>query len=57
MVKPQQLQRFEDAKNGSMATTDHSAHSPLYWSWRTSSHQLGSTIVLDRDANHLKVGA
>lgn len=49
MVKPQQLQRFEDGKNWSMATTDRPAHSPLYWIWRTSSPQLASAIALDSD--------
>ncbi len=37
MVKPQQLQRFEDGKNWSMATTDRRPIHALYWSWRTSS--------------------
>ncbi len=32
MVKPQQLQHFEDGKYWSMATTDRPAHLPLYWS-------------------------
>lgn len=49
MVKPQQLQRFEDGKNWSMATTDRPAHSPLYWSWRVNSPQLASAIALDSD--------
>lgn len=49
MVKLQQLQRFEDGKKWSMATTDRPAHSPLYWSWRTSSLQLASAIALDSD--------
>ncbi len=49
MMKPQQLQRFEDGKNWSMATTDRPAHSPLYRSWRTSSPQLASAIALDSD--------
>lgn len=49
MVKLQQLQRFEDGKKWSIATTDRPAHSPLYWSWRTSSLQLASAIALDSD--------
>lgn len=49
MVKPQQLQRFEDGKNGSIATTERPAHSPLYWSWRTNSLQPASAIALDSD--------
>lgn len=47
MVKPQQLQHFEDGKYWSMATTDRPAHLPLYWSWRTSSLQPASAIALD----------
>lgn len=49
MVKPQQLQRFEDGKNWWIATTLRPAHSPLFWSWRTSSLQLTSAIALDSD--------
>lgn len=49
MVKPQQLQRFEDGKYGSIATTLRPAHSPLYRSWRTNSLQLASAIALDSD--------
>ncbi len=49
MVKPQQLQRFEDGKNGSIATTERPAHSPLYASWRVNSPQPASAIALDSD--------
>ena len=49
MVKPQQLQRFEDGKNRSIATTERPAHSPLYWSCRVNSLQPASAIALDSD--------
>lgn len=49
MVKPQQLQRFEDEKNWSIATTERPAHSPLYCSWRVNPPQLASAIALDSD--------
>lgn len=49
MVKPQQLQRFEDGKNRSIATTERPAHSPLYRSWRVNSPQPASAIALDND--------
>lgn len=54
MVKPQRLQRFDDGKNRSMATTDRPAHSPLYWSWRTSSPQPASAIALDSDGGQFR---
>ncbi|CAI1544182.1 Uncharacterised protein [Serratia quinivorans] len=47
MVKPQQLQRLELGKYGSIATMLRPAHSPLYCSWRTSSPQPASAIALD----------
>ena len=47
MVKPQQLQRFEDGKNWSIVTTLRPAQSPLYCSWRTNSFQPASAIALD----------
>lgn len=47
MVKPQQLQRLEEGKYWSIATTLRPTHSPLYCSWRTSSLQPASAIALD----------
>ncbi|CAI1532597.1 Uncharacterised protein [Serratia proteamaculans] len=47
MVKPQQLQRFEDGKYGAMATSERPPHSALYASWRTNSPQLASAIAFD----------
>lgn len=47
MVKPQPLQRFEDGKNGSIATTEHPTHSPLYCRCLTNSDQPASAIALD----------
>ncbi|EFM0752131.1 hypothetical protein HIX98_004318 [Salmonella enterica subsp. enterica serovar Bredeney] len=49
MVKPQQLQRFEEGKNSSMATTEYPAHSLLYWSWCVNSPRFASVIALDSD--------
>ena len=46
-VYPQQLQRFEEGKNWSMATTERPDHSALYCNWRTNSPQLASAIALD----------
>ncbi len=55
MVKPQQLQHFEDGKYWSMATTDRPAHLPIAEIWRTSSLQPASAIALDsfRVADHV----
>ncbi|CAI1183659.1 Uncharacterised protein [Serratia quinivorans] len=47
MVKPQQLQRLEEGKYRSIATTLRPAHSPLYCSWRTNSLHPASAIALD----------
>lgn len=47
MVKPQLLQRLEEGKYWSIATMLRPPHSPLYWSWRTSSLQPASAIALD----------
>ena len=47
MVKPQQLQRFEDGKYWSIAKTLRPAHSPLYYRWQTSSLQPASAVALD----------
>ena len=44
MVYPQSLHRFEDGKNWSILTSVLPAHSALYSSCRTNSHQLTSAI-------------